>query len=464
MKAHTDQIARAFFNVPSLNEVSAEQLHELVKDFPCFHIAHFLLSRKLRDADGVDYESASRLTGLYFHNPFWLQWLLQDQIPQKSVPGGTDGLFPGIGGPGSLQSLSPAGAAEGHPYMKRVLPSQESSPLPAPPPEPAEMDREEFREPEQTPREAAKEPPEPTYLTAAAQPTPTHENAATESPLPLEAATANLLVPPADPDVQRDEELRQVQVEELEPEQSEPAPVETAAPALFEPALSLDDRTIPENSTDEISVGTEEEIRTEPAFSDSATHPEETSPGEEKPAENSALTEWESKSPPSLDTVQPDQTEAQFAESVVPIAAQAFAPERPILPALPEGEAIAFDPYHTIDYFASQGIKLVLEEHPTDKFGQQLKSFTDWLKVLKRVPAKKMAEELVDEPADPAIAHFAAKSLEDRETITETMAQVLLQQGKFEKAAEIYQKLALRVPEKSAYFAALAENTKKQGQ
>ncbi|HEY6502784.1 MAG TPA: hypothetical protein VIZ28_02305, partial [Chitinophagaceae bacterium] len=39
---------------------------------------------------------------------------------------------------------------------------------------------------------------------------------------------------------------------------------------------------------------------------------------------------------------------------------------------------LTFEPYHTIDYFASQGIKFKEEEKPKDQFGQQLKSFTEW--------------------------------------------------------------------------------------
>ena len=46
---------------------------------------------------------------------------------------------------------------------------------------------------------------------------------------------------------------------------------------------------------------------------------------------------------------------------------------------------IPIDPYHTVDYFASQGIKLVLEKDPKDKLGKQLKSFTQWLKHMKKV-------------------------------------------------------------------------------
>ncbi len=51
--------------------------------------------------------------------------------------------------------------------------------------------------------------------------------------------------------------------------------------------------------------------------------------------------------------------------------------------------------------------------------------------------------------------------------VTETLARIYEQQGNFPKAAEAYRRLALKVPEKAAYFAALsqaaAEKQKKEG-
>ncbi|MDP4246357.1 MAG: hypothetical protein Q8932_10965, partial [Bacteroidota bacterium] len=48
-----------------------------------------------------------------------------------------------------------------------------------------------------------------------------------------------------------------------------------------------------------------------------------------------------------------------------------------------------------------------------------------------------------------------AHSIEGREVLTETMAEVLAKQGMWQKAAEVYQKLSLLNPDKSAYFAGL---------
>ena len=125
-----------------------------------------------------------------------------------------------------------------------------------------------------------------------------------------------------------------------------------------------------------------------------------------------------------------------------------------------KADSIVFAPYHMIDYFASQGIKLVLEDQPADSFGKQLKSFTDWLKVMKRLPQKQGFSEKTDEREAERIRHFAANSIEERDILTETMAEVLAKQGMYENAIALYQKLSLIYPPKSGYFASRIEQLK----
>ena len=122
-------------------------------------------------------------------------------------------------------------------------------------------------------------------------------------------------------------------------------------------------------------------------------------------------------------------------------------------------EELTFEPYHTVDYFASQGIKSVQDEKPTDRFGQQLKSFTEWLKTLKRLPAGEI-EKKADTSSEQQVQQMAETSLKDDDVITETMADVWIKQGNKEKAIEIYNKLSLLNPSKSDYFAAKIEETK----
>ncbi len=118
-------------------------------------------------------------------------------------------------------------------------------------------------------------------------------------------------------------------------------------------------------------------------------------------------------------------------------------------------DELIFEPLHTTDYFASQGIKLSEEVQTADKLGKQLKSFTDWLKTMKKVQAGKLPEGSTQ--IDVAVQNLAEKSNKGQEILTESMAEVYAKQGKPGKANEIYKKLSLLNPAKSAYFAAKIE-------
>ncbi len=122
-------------------------------------------------------------------------------------------------------------------------------------------------------------------------------------------------------------------------------------------------------------------------------------------------------------------------------------------------EELVFEPLYTTDYFASQGIKLSEEVQTQDKLGKQLKSFTDWLKTMKKVHSdNKMPQG--NEQIDITVQHLAEKSNKEDDVITESMAEVYAQQGKILKSKEIFRKLSLLNPAKSAYFAAKIEQLK----
>jgi hypothetical protein len=116
---------------------------------------------------------------------------------------------------------------------------------------------------------------------------------------------------------------------------------------------------------------------------------------------------------------------------------------------------LLFEPLHTTDYFASQGIKLSEVALSGDKMGKQLKSFTDWLKTMKKVhPAGLKERSANDNTVDSSVQKLAEKSNREEEVLTESMAAVYIRQGRTNKAKEIYEKLSLLNPAKSAYFAA----------
>jgi hypothetical protein len=147
-----------------------------------------------------------------------------------------------------------------------------------------------------------------------------------------------------------------------------------------------------------------------------------------------------------------DSIMEQYAEPVDPILN---------IPSLemPDKETPAFEPFHTVDYFASQGIKLSQEEIPKDKFGKQLKSFTEWLRTMKRLPSKDIIQNL-DPGYESNVQHLAEDSVHESDVYTESMAEVWLKQGNNTKALEVYNKLSLLNPSKRAYFAAKIENLK----
>lgn len=160
-----------------------------------------------------------------------------------------------------------------------------------------------------------------------------------------------------------------------------------------------------------------------------------------------------------------ESAEAPSAEiqAEVPATAEAEQPvlENPALKATDPGDTgFLFEPYHTVDYFASQGIKYQEEAKPKDKFGQQLKSFTEWLKTMRKLPVAEMNLP-ADQAADTRVEQLAERSLQEGDVVTEAMADVWEKQGNIAKAIDIYSKLSLLEPSKSPYFAAKIEELKK---
>jgi hypothetical protein len=127
---------------------------------------------------------------------------------------------------------------------------------------------------------------------------------------------------------------------------------------------------------------------------------------------------------------------------------------------IPEEEKleIPIDPYHTVDYFASQGIKLSKDEQK-DELSRKVQSFTAWLRTMKRLqPAPetttyKNIEEIFGNQHEE-------KSEDKNEVFTEAMAEVYLKQGMREKAIDIYHKLSLQNPANHHIFAARIQQIK----
>ena len=158
------------------------------------------------------------------------------------------------------------------------------------------------------------------------------------------------------------------------------------------------------------------------------------------------------------------QLVADATPPVTPTLAEEVAPTS--LPAIEENkkevseekEELLFEPLHASDYFASQGIKLSEDALGADKLGKQLKSFTAWLKTMKKVHPDKLP--IVNKITETAVQTQAEQSNIEEEIVTEPMAEAYVLQNKQAKAIEIYNKLSLLNPTKSAYFVAKIDSLK----
>jgi hypothetical protein len=123
-----------------------------------------------------------------------------------------------------------------------------------------------------------------------------------------------------------------------------------------------------------------------------------------------------------------------------------------------EKPVFTFEPFHTVDYFASQGIKLREEKLENDQLGKQVKSFTQWLRSMKKIYVEEKKELGLTEEKE--VVSIATESNQQTEVVTETMAEVLAKQGKKGQAIDLYRKLSLLHPEKSVYFASRIDELK----
>ena len=113
------------------------------------------------------------------------------------------------------------------------------------------------------------------------------------------------------------------------------------------------------------------------------------------------------------------------------------------------------EPMHTVDYFASQGIKLNLKQLPKDVLTHKLMSFTEWLRQVKQSEKSSEVSQM-----EKKVSEDASHSIRREEVVTEAMAEVLLRQGHLEQAIQLFTKLSFQIPEKSSYFAGRIEQIK----
>ncbi len=173
----------------------------------------------------------------------------------------------------------------------------------------------------------------------------------------------------------------------------------------------------------------------------------------------------QSSTPPSPDIedqeeilIQTEYETTMTEQSPEPITLPQF-----FIKAVDTGLPFSFTPYHTIDYFAAQGIKLSEDQKTEGRFDTQLKSFTEWLRQMKRLPGASANTTSISTTEEKNIESLAERSsINNTQIATETMAEVWAKQGNTYQAIDTYKKLCLQFPHKNAYFAAKIDFLKKQ--
>ena len=450
---HQPLILQHLFQVSALEDVSRERLESFVESYPSYGIGHYLLSCKLQ-AEGSDrFLPETQRTCLYFSNPLWLQWLLQNS--DASI-----GTQP-VGSPAASVVEPVALEAYSEETVETVAPVETSYDAPA------------WEQAVETTVEAA-----PVETTDAA-PTETTYSAAPVGETPVEnpeSAVENV-VTMAEEAFGESETITTTEIDSITAGEGETLATPVTTPRGE--GLSAADQLL--RSIEEARELREslQKLHAEPV--DQTTMAGESLPMETKPVDEPAVeTAAIAETPAAYETVAPPEEPVAVHETTVPqeepirdeevpfvleerpvmeevvAAAEAQAAPETSKPAAAVTQDFLFEPYHTIDYFASQGIKLTLEENPSDTLGKQLKSFTDWLKTMRRLPQKDR-EVVPDRVAEQAVQTSAAHSILGKDVVTETMAEVLAKQGMREKARVVYEKLSLLNPDKRAYFAAKIE-------
>ena len=411
MTNQIDHIVEHLFNKKRLDDVSVYELERFIATHPYFAAGHFLLAKKNQLAQSDNFKEKVATAALYYHNPLWLQWLLDQDYNGSSK----------------------------HHEATEPVPDQYASSHDEEIDDPVISDERHHKKIIERPIEDA-ENDNVSHLYSADS--SQQENSSTES-------VSNFAT-------------SQVHEENIETfREGITNDVKTDIPDL-QPETLPGARSEGTEHDSAPANAQEEEIEIIHPGSESGTigdfnQPEITSE-EYQPGES----EFHDAQGIKNEVEQSEQHNAEDAESRASAAGiEKTLSGAALIPTKAEIEKneFTFEPYHTIDYFASQGIKLQQSDLSKDKFGKQLKSFTEWLRSMKRLP-QAAPDGSLDEATQRSIQQIAEHSFEEKDIVTETMAEVWVKQGNKEKAIDTLNKLSLLNPSKSHYFAAKIEQLK----
>lgn len=390
-----------------LSEVSLYDLELLSNKFPYFAPIHFFKAAKLKQGDGNLFWRQSQQTALFFSNPFWLQYQLNNNLNGHSKEGDIFSAFKipsykaPVLQPDNTEEITKASSEEfntneiaSETIIEAIIPESEA-------PTQSSAEIEEIKQEINT-------------TSSFALP------ANNESVRPIEIPTIeNIKSMMGD---WRNNAANTSVVVETIAQQQPSSPPEENTPIVTHAV------TLAEQATSNVK---EQMLEVLPEMEENMPTTEEVAP------------DLEEKTKSKLSSILSNQA-ADFKK---PVSANAQF----------EYESPSTSP--SIDYFASQGINIDLTKIPQDKLTVQLRRFTDWLKQMRN--ASPNPDDLGTDPElENAVQIIARTSNESKEVVTEAMAEVLCKQGLKDKAAQLYIKLSFLNPDKSAYFAAKIQELK----
>jgi hypothetical protein len=480
MQYHIQTLVKHLFDKDSFEQVTEQELKQFTEDYPYAAVGQFLYAKKLKDNNAYNYYEQGEQASLYFHNALWLRWQLDHKEEAPALPVRTgEPAQPGFRIVAQMPNTEP---------VITSLPAETKEEIPAEPAAETPVNQEEPAITEQTIQPVAEQPTAPvreepiieeqekslqvnedgSLVEKEATQQQAREEIAPET-APAVAIAEESLIPPAavagNETKEEDDIVPAVEIRDAELETNEPE--DDIVPAVDVTKVEMEVTAMADDIVPAMEIAPEELAALEPAAEASVETKAEAIETPQAPAEiaieDQAIEEINeiipAREPGGWTALPPD---------AFPIPEQQPNPVPMGFPTLvtPEGKATVdleepvFESYHTIDYFASQGIKL-LQEELKDKLGKQLKSFTDWLRSMKRIAPVENNTSL-DEVANQSIQRFAEHSIEEKEVLTEAMAEVWAKQGNNDKAIRVYEKLSLLNPVKRPYFAHRIEQLKAQ--
>ncbi len=441
MNQSTRKVLRYLLDNENIEAISLDDLQKLADENPYFSVAQFLLAKKLKAENNTGFLLQAQKTALYFSNPYWLHYQLTNELWQDTISEKNNSGDKEIANDGDVT----AELSDDKEANKITAPSLVTN---------SGLKSDRVDENIQTSGKPLKVVANEVNTTNKTFDTKDAElaldnrensNQAEEEMAAItrdtDAATEGFFY---EADTKEETFVRD-NIEQVIMETQIPAGADSIEVLEEMAGVSRQTDETTESFLDEVQIATEENVE----FSSTETEIPQAE------AENVPSVSNTKKENENDENGEPDEHERMFQNIKAMLDATSEEAE-----ADTENAVIPIDPYYTIDYFASQGIKLELEQNPKDQLGQHLKKFTHWLKHMKKLGPEDATEVIARTQTEADIQKIAESSNTVRAVVTEAMASVLEKQGKKDKAIELYKKLSFLNPDKSAYFAGKIKNLK----